>query len=146
MGFLNWWANNQEQEDSSGSQLDLFSGSQNLPERQELKGTSISKRFNHTVQDKGGDSDGQRLANDAVCRGVMGCSTKDLYQATGGKQGKVSSLPTSAQEGLAVGKIAATHALNHAEIDGNQQQQNQQIADVSHEAAKKAGGLFPWNW
>jgi hypothetical protein len=127
--------------------LDLFSSSQNLPERQELKGTGISKRFNETVQEKGGNKEGQAMANDAVTRGVMGCSTKDLYRATSGRPGKVSSLPTAAQEGLAVGKIAANHALNaEKEIDGNQQQVNQQIADISHDAAKKAGGIFPWNW
>ncbi|NEP19966.1 MAG: hypothetical protein F6J97_24275 [Leptolyngbya sp. SIO4C1] len=86
-------------------------------------------------------------ATNAVTRGVMGCNTKDLYRATGGKKGKVASLPEVAQEGLAVGKIAATHALNDSgTFTGNQDQVNQQIADATYEAAREVGKIFPWNW
>lgn len=77
----------------------------------------------------------------------MGCSTKELYEATSGTTSRVASLLTVAQEGLAVGKIAATHALNTSdEIEGSQKEVNEQITAISYEASKKSGKIFPWNW
>lgn len=125
----------------------MLGETETLPDRQELKGTRISNRFHHAIEQAGGKDEVYRHANGAITRGVMGCNTKDLYQATGSKRGVVASLPEVAQEGLAVGKIAATHALQASgPFSGNQSQVNAQIVETSHEAAKAAGKLFPWNW
>lgn len=144
MGFLSWFKNNLNEEESTGSQLDLLGESKNLPERRRVDGVTVRKKFNKTIQDKGGSGRCQARSTEALTQEVLGCSTKDLYEATGAKQSKRETLPDTAQEALMTGEIVATHDLKGKDVRGNQSQRNTQIEDSVRASGKKVRKWFPW--
>ena len=144
MGFLSWFKNNPDEEDSTGNQLDLFSKSKNLPERRRVDGATVRKQFSKTIQAKGGDAEAQATSTEALTEEIMGCGTEDLYEGTNAKRRRRETLPARAQEALMTGEIVATHDLKGEDVQGNQLQRNEQITDSVRKSGKKVRKLFPW--
>ena len=144
MGFLSWFKQNPQEEESSGSQLDLFGNSQNLPERRRVDGATVNKNFNRTIKEKGGTGNVHRDSTEALTEEVMGCGTEALYEQTEAKSGDRSTLPERAQEALMTGEIVASHDLKDKDISGTRSQKNEQIVDSVKDSGRKVRKWFPW--
>ena len=144
MGFLQWFESNPQTEESSGNQLSLLGESQNLPERQRVDGATVRKSFTKAIAEKGGNSKAQRDSTEALTEEVMGCSTKALYEGTGGKRKDRSTLPERAQEALMAGEVVAAHDLRGSSVEGSQVERNGKIVAVVRGAGRKVRQWMPW--
>ncbi|HEY9658127.1 MAG TPA: hypothetical protein V6C65_06720, partial [Allocoleopsis sp.] len=75
----------------------------------------VRKNFSRTVDEKGGTDQTQADATETMTRNLFGCSTKELYQGTGGRKGRRETLPHDAQTAYIVGEVVATHDLSDLE-------------------------------
>ena len=122
----------------------MLGESQNLPERRRVDGATVNQNFCKAIAEKGGDDKAQPRAAEALTREVMGCGTKELYAATGGKKGDRSTLPIRAQEAMMVGEVVATYDLKERQIEGSQSERNHQIVASVRDSGRKARKHFPW--
>ncbi|NER08585.1 MAG: hypothetical protein F6K17_41680 [Okeania sp. SIO3C4] len=144
MGFLNWFKENPQEDDSTGSQLDLFGNSQELAERRRVDGVTVRRNFTNTIEEKGGSKIAFGRSTEALTQEVMGCETRELYKQTGAKRGRRETLPERAQEALMTGEIVASHDLKQADIQGDQEQRDDQIVNSVRGSGKKVRRWFPW--
>jgi hypothetical protein len=136
MGWLEHWRQNSEV-----SQPDLLTGEITpVPSKDgRYSGVTANKRLQKEIKARGGDRDTHAQVNAIVTEGMLGCSPKELNDATG-YRGDRSNLPTDAQEALTVGDVAARRR-----IEDNNAQGPTQLKQSASEGVDDVRGLFPWN-
>ena len=143
MRFLKWLANNQDEEPQN-SQLDLFSGSQDLAKHERVDGSVVNKDLNRTIQKKGGSGRVYAESAEAMTNELFDVGTEELYDATGGTKNRRNTLPKAAQKAFIMGESVADFDLREKEIEGKPHQKNEQIVDSVKQSGEKVRKLFPW--
>ena len=148
MGFLGWWKNEKQTQESSDSQLELSGQSQELaPPRKRVDGATVFRRFTDSIQNNGGDQDAYRDSVVAETRELFDCEVKDLYRQTGGKPGRRDTLPQPAQEAYMVNESLSANELERQEgsLGGESQDEvNDRITEVVRQQAKQTRKWLPW--
>jgi hypothetical protein len=129
-------------------QTSLLFTPESLPAlRDRSDGASVRRRFSQSIQANGGDSDAQRDATIAETEELFGCSPKDLYRGTGGKQPNRSTLPAPVQEAYMVNEVLSANELDRMEgtLGGDSQAEvNAKIVGVVREQSRQTRRFFPW--
>ncbi|MFE4108702.1 hypothetical protein [Almyronema epifaneia] len=92
------------------------------------------------IQQRGGRKRTHAFVNAEALRILLGEEPDELYDALGVPQSKRERLPTSAQEALMAGNIAAFYAILEKNAQGHEQ-----ILRASKQGFHRAKGIFPWN-
>ncbi len=145
MGFWDWWENKQD-EDSSGSQLDIFGNSQNLSERQRLDGKIVHKDFQNAIKSSGGSQAAYPRAVQTETQELFDCNVKQLYNQLGGREGDRSTLPKDVQKAYAATEIRASYELKATSdsFSRHPEQRDDQIVETVRESAKQTRKWLPW--
>lgn len=99
------------------------------------------ERLHSLIKQRGGRKRTHAFVNAEALWILLGEEPDQLYDALGVPQSKRERLPTSAQEALMAGDIAAFYAI----VEGNAQGHDQ-IIRASKQGFHRAKGIFPWNW
>lgn len=147
MGFLQWWANNQEEPQEQQLSLDLNGHSPDAeiqrPER--VDGAVVNKDFRQAIAHQGGDDRAQIDSSIVMSNELFDVSPAQLYRATGGRAFDRSTLPKDAQKAFIVGETIATYDLNDNQIQGTSRREiNNEITETVRASGKQARKLFPW--
>jgi len=144
MGFLSWFENNPQEEESAGEQLSLLDNSEALTERRRVDGATVRKRYVKTIQDKGGSGQTYARATEALTQSVMGVGTRELYRQTGAKLKQRDTLPVVAQEALMSAEVLANHDLKQKEVEGDEDERDRQIVESAQKSGQNWRKLLPW--
>ncbi|MGG6298277.1 hypothetical protein ACQ4M4_28260 [Leptolyngbya sp. AN02str] len=136
MGWLDHWRQNSEV-----SQPDLLTGEITpVPSKDgRYTGVTANKRLKDELKARGAEKQTYREVNTIVTQGMLGCSPRELDEATGYDSDR-SKLPADAQEALTVGDIAARRR-----IEDNDAQGPSQLKQSASEGISEVRGLFSWN-
>jgi hypothetical protein len=89
-----------------------------LTKYERVDGAIVRKDFSKAIQDKGGDAECQQDSTEALTYEMFDCSSRKLYEETGGLRGKRETLPKEAQKAYLVAETVATHDLQAHQVRG----------------------------
>ncbi|HAG80307.1 MAG TPA: hypothetical protein DCL61_03835 [Cyanobacteria bacterium UBA12227] len=146
MGFLNWWQNNKPEEDS---QLTIFGDLEELKQHKRVDGATVNNEFKDSIKNAGGSDKAFPRSIEAETQELFNCTTNELYEKTGAKKGKRSTLPIPAQEAYIVNETLSKHRLNHEVAEenktrGSQRQKDDRIVETVRDTAENVRKWFPW--
>ena len=98
------------------------------------------ERLHNLIKQSGGQKRTHAIVNAEALRILLGEEPDQLYEALGVPKSKRERLPTSAQEALMAGNIAAFYAIVEDKAQGHDQ-----IIRSSKQGFHRAKGIFPWN-
>lgn len=99
------------------------------------------RRLHDLVKARGGNRATYSNINAEALRVLLGEEPDQLYDALGVPKSKRERLPTSAQEALMAGNIAAFYAILADNAQGHDE-----LVNASVRGFNRAKGIFPWNW
>jgi hypothetical protein len=101
--------------------------------------------FTKTIAEKGGNRSCQAMATEALTKEVMGCTSQELYEQTGGKVNQRETLPERDREALMTGEIVATYGSQISMDSGTIATSNKwRNCRFGSRFGKKVRKLFPW--
>ena len=139
MGFLDYFRNNNS-EAVQGNLLGPTESTDIVIDNTDPSQQLAYKRLHTLVKQRGGNKMSHSNINAEALRILLGEEPDRLYDALGIPQSKRERLPTSAQEALMAGNIAAFYAILEDNAQGHEQ-----LVRASRKGFHRAKGIFPWN-
>ena len=139
MGFLDYFRNNNS-EAVQGNLLGPTESTDIVIDNTDPSQQLAYKRLHELVKQRGGERATHTNINTAALRVLLGEEPDELYKALGVPKSKRERLPTSAQEALMAGNIAAFYTILEENAQGHEQ-----LVKASNKGFQRAKGIFPWN-